>query len=82
MELEELTTFVNPIVRGWINYYGRFYPSRLVWSTVRGTSHWLGSKETTAHQSLVDTDVVAWGQTTLTNTLCHWSKTRTTLPAR
>ncbi|WP_367280704.1 group II intron maturase-specific domain-containing protein [Ferrimicrobium sp.] len=30
MELEELVTFVNPIVRGWINYYGRFYPSRLV----------------------------------------------------
>ena len=30
MELEELATFVNPIVRGWINYYGRFYPSRLV----------------------------------------------------
>ena len=28
-DLEGLVTFVNPKVRGWINYYGRFYPSRL-----------------------------------------------------
>ena len=25
-DLEGLATFVNPKVRGWINYYGRFYP--------------------------------------------------------
>jgi RNA-directed DNA polymerase len=28
--LSELAAFVNPILRGWINYYGRFYRSRLV----------------------------------------------------
>lgn len=27
--LVELAEFVNPILRGWINYYGRFYRSRL-----------------------------------------------------
>ena len=27
--LSDLASFVNPIVRGWCNYYGRFYKSRL-----------------------------------------------------
>ena len=27
--LRELADFINPIVRGWINFYGRFYRSRL-----------------------------------------------------
>lgn len=27
--LTDLAEFINPILRGWINYYGRFYPSRL-----------------------------------------------------
>ena len=27
--LEEIATFVNPYVRGWVNYYGRFYRSAL-----------------------------------------------------
>ena len=27
--LEDLARAVNPIVRGWINYYGRYYPSAL-----------------------------------------------------
>jgi RNA-directed DNA polymerase len=26
--LEDLARFVNPVVRGWINYYGRFYRSK------------------------------------------------------
>jgi RNA-directed DNA polymerase len=30
LTLSELAAFVNPIVRGWINYYGRFYRSQLV----------------------------------------------------
>lgn len=29
MTLDELAHEVNPIVRGWINYYGRFYQSQL-----------------------------------------------------
>lgn len=27
--LEELAIWINPILRGWFNYYGRFYPSKL-----------------------------------------------------
>tara|TARA_R110002072_G_scaffold30671_1_gene95561 strand:- start:15699 stop:16160 length:462 start_codon:yes stop_codon:yes gene_type:complete len=27
--LEDLAKFVNPFVRGWVNYYGRFYQSAL-----------------------------------------------------
>lgn len=27
--LEELAAFINPIVRGWMNYFGRFYRSEL-----------------------------------------------------
>lgn len=29
MSLNELAAWVNTIVPGWLNYYGRFYPSRL-----------------------------------------------------
>jgi hypothetical protein len=29
-ELEDLARLVNPSVRGWINYYGRFYRSKAV----------------------------------------------------
>jgi RNA-directed DNA polymerase len=28
--LEDLAEVINPVVRGWMNYYGRFYRSRLV----------------------------------------------------
>jgi hypothetical protein len=28
--LEDLARFANPVVRGWMNYYGRFYRSRCV----------------------------------------------------
>jgi RNA-directed DNA polymerase len=28
--LADLARSINPIVRGWINYYGRFYPSELI----------------------------------------------------
>ena len=27
--LDELATMINPVVVGWMNYYGRFYRSRL-----------------------------------------------------
>jgi len=27
--ITDLARFINPIVQGWINYYGRFYKSRL-----------------------------------------------------
>jgi hypothetical protein len=32
--LEDLAQVVNPVVRGWMNYYGRFYRSKCV-QTVR-----------------------------------------------
>jgi RNA-directed DNA polymerase len=33
--LADLAREINPIVRGWINYYGRFYPSELIYSLNR-----------------------------------------------
>jgi RNA-directed DNA polymerase len=30
MELNEIASLANPVLRGWINYYGRFRPSALV----------------------------------------------------
>ena len=29
-DLDDLAEWINPIVRGWMNYYGRFYRSRAV----------------------------------------------------
>jgi RNA-directed DNA polymerase len=28
-DIEDLSRMFNPVVRGWINYYGRFYKSQL-----------------------------------------------------
>lgn len=28
-KISDVSEALNPIIRGWINYYGRFYPSRL-----------------------------------------------------
>ncbi len=28
--LEEVARVINPVVRGWVNYYGRYYRSRCV----------------------------------------------------
>jgi RNA-directed DNA polymerase len=38
--LGELARQINPIVQGWINYYGRFYQSRFYYS-LRGINHYL-----------------------------------------
>jgi len=29
LTIEELATSFNPVLRGWINYYGKFYKSKL-----------------------------------------------------
>jgi len=29
LELKDIATKINPIVRGWIQYYGKFYISKL-----------------------------------------------------
>ncbi len=28
-EIDDLSRMYNPVIRGWINYYGRFYKSEL-----------------------------------------------------
>jgi len=38
--LGDLAREINPIVRGWINYYGRFYKSELVY-VLKGINHYL-----------------------------------------
>ncbi len=45
--LEEIARFVNPFVRGWVNYYGRFYPSALtpiLRSLERSLVYWVRRK--------------------------------------
>lgn len=39
--LRDIAAFVNPIVRGWINYYGRFYRSRLIDTVLRQINEYL-----------------------------------------
>lgn len=40
-ELADLAAFINPIVRGWINYYGRFYRSRLTTAVLQQINEYL-----------------------------------------
>jgi RNA-directed DNA polymerase len=45
--LEEIAGFVNPFVRGWVNYYGRFYRSALapiLRCLERSLTHWARRK--------------------------------------
>ena len=45
--LEEIARFVNPFVRGWVNYYGRYYPSALtpvLRSLQRSLVYWVRRK--------------------------------------
>jgi len=45
--LEEIAKFVNPFVRGWVNYYGRFYKSALtpiLRSLERSLLYWVRRK--------------------------------------
>jgi RNA-directed DNA polymerase len=39
--LKAIAAFINPIVRGWINYYGRFYRSRLSTTVLRQINEYL-----------------------------------------
>jgi RNA-directed DNA polymerase len=39
--LPELARAINPIVRGWINYYGRFYRSRLATAVLQQINEYL-----------------------------------------
>ena len=40
-ELSDIAAFINPIVRGWINYYVRFYRSRLILTVLRQINEYL-----------------------------------------
>lgn len=45
--LEEIAGFVNPFVRGWVNYYGRYFPSALtpvLRSLERSLVYWVRRK--------------------------------------
>ena len=39
--LQELAAFMNPIVRGWINFYGRFYRSWLIITVLQQINQYL-----------------------------------------
>ena len=39
--LQQLAEAINPIVRGWINYYGRFYRSTLARAVLRRINDYL-----------------------------------------
>jgi RNA-directed DNA polymerase len=41
LDLVDIASFINPIVRGWINYYGRFYRSELNDSVLRQLNEYL-----------------------------------------
>ena len=40
-DLRDIAAFINPKVRGWINYYGRFYRSRLSTTVLRQINEYL-----------------------------------------
>jgi RNA-directed DNA polymerase len=39
--LKDLADFINPIVRGWVNYYGRFYRSEVTDAVLRHINNYL-----------------------------------------
>ena len=49
--LEDLARLVNPSVRGWLNYYGRFYRSKCV-QVLRHLNEALGSVGATEVQAV------------------------------
>jgi group II intron reverse transcriptase/maturase len=47
LSLDDLARWLNPIIAGWINYYGRFYPTALIPLLQRVSSYlkrWAGKK--------------------------------------
>ena len=46
-DLNEIAEFINPVIRGWMSYYGRFYRSRLIPLLQRVNTYlmrWAGKK--------------------------------------
>jgi RNA-directed DNA polymerase len=47
LNLEEIAKQINPIIQGWINYYGKYYPSmlkRLLRGVNTHLAHWVRRK--------------------------------------
>ena len=47
MTIEDLSRMFNPIIRGWVNYYGSFYKSELYpvfWHLDRALVRWVRQK--------------------------------------
>lgn len=55
MELREVAEKFNPILRGWVNYYGTFYPSQLrkVYYDALMTTFWSGGPGRSTRSSVV-----------------------------
>lgn len=46
-ELEDIARIINPVVRGWINYYGRFYKTamnQIIWRINWRLRRWVANK--------------------------------------
>lgn len=55
ISLEEIARRINPVLRGWMDYYGRFYRSRLVWIMAHVDLHlakWIARKYKRVRRSL------------------------------
>jgi RNA-directed DNA polymerase len=74
--LSELAREINPIVRGWINYYGRFYKSELVY-VLKGINHYLMRWATQKFKRLRRRRSQAWDRlgyvaSQYPNLFAHW----------
>ncbi len=82
-DLAEMAAFINPIVGGWMNYFGRFYRSRLYFLLRRINSYlmrWARQKYRRLHsfkafhrwwRGLLDREPTLFG---------HWAWEREVLP--
>jgi len=83
-ELKDLSNMFNPILRGWLNYYGRFYPSALkpLWRSINGyLVRWLRRK----YKRLAQHIARAWRAlgklaTTTPRAFAHWERGFIPLP--
>ena len=78
--LKDLARMINPIVQGWINYYGRFYKSMLYPLFRRLNEHlarWAARKYKRLHHHTQSSALVAERRQTRPDTLCALAAGRT-----
>ena len=71
--LEEIAKFVNPFVRGWVNYYGRFYRSALTPTCfVAWNARWCTGYDASSNDSLAidDKRFIGWVKWLAENRTC------------